>query len=87
MGAVAHPPVPTLDFPLTNAPSKYRSARQKSFATQADAQQIAAELAALGANRADLTATQPDVESGRLLMLSCSVHVDSWRQGPEKWLL
>eukprot|EP00775_Hariotina_reticulata_P004958 gene4958-5199_t len=64
MGAVAHPPVPTLDFPLTNAPTRYRTARQKSFAAQADSQQIAAELAALDLSPSQNNVTQPDVESG-----------------------
>lgn len=44
---MTHPPVATLDFPLTNAPARYTRARVHSFAAQADEATIAAELAAL----------------------------------------
>lgn len=41
-----HPPVATLDFPLTNAPVSYPAARCNSFAAQVDEDTIKAELVA-----------------------------------------
>ncbi|WIA11159.1 hypothetical protein OEZ85_011296 [Tetradesmus obliquus] len=62
VGAVAHPPVATLDFPLTNAPRNYP--RHHSFAAQVNEGMLQQELAALNTYHHASTAGEAGEHSG-----------------------
>jgi hypothetical protein len=72
VGAVQHPPVATLDFPLTNAPASYP--RRHSFAAQVDECMLDEELELL-------KASSPIAARGRNGVFSADTEHDAARHG------